>query len=501
MTKKNSLILKCILLLFGTMLLCSLLFVRKNDGEQAMVHTQDTASSELSEDTEPSISSEPAEIMSAVPVVPQLRNHIFVLILAGNYENIFHEDVILTADQGMLIDDMSYKKLKLSELNMSNNDKVYITNEGDKGKIVIQNIERAQKNPGYYGTLIVTKTVDGYVVVNELMLEDYLKSVVPSEMPSDYPLEALKAQAVCARTYAAAHILSPAYPEYGADLNDSTDFQVYNNIGENEATNEAIRLTEGYIMKYGDEVADAFYYSTSCGVGTISEIWKTKEPKERPYLQAKSISLKQADVSMPKSLCEETQFLAFITSENIKDLDVSEPWYRWTYQVSKPNTEMMRERMCEIYAASPELIKTWNSRTEAYESRQIQELGKLRELNVIRRLPGGVIDELEVVTSKTRILIVGEYNIRFCLADGKSEVIRKDNSSVTMTKLLPSAYFAIQSKKDANGNMKSYQLTGGGFGHGVGMSQNAAKHAAEAGATWKEILTIFYSGITYDVIK
>ena len=61
-------------------------------------------------------------------------------------------------------------------------------------------------------------TEGGIAVINEVLLEEYLYSVVPSEMPSSYPGEALKAQAVCARTYAYGHMEHAGYPKYGAHV-------------------------------------------------------------------------------------------------------------------------------------------------------------------------------------------------------------------------------------------------------------------------------------------
>lgn len=76
--------------------------------------------------------------------------------------------------------------------------------------------------PVYSGRLEISREDDGLVLVNELYLEDYLKHVVPSEMPVSYEKEALKAQAVCARTYAYRQIQGNSYKEYGAHVDDST---------------------------------------------------------------------------------------------------------------------------------------------------------------------------------------------------------------------------------------------------------------------------------------
>ena len=79
-----------------------------------------------------------------------------------------------------------------------------------------------KRQPSYRGHIELLRTADGIAVVNELPLEEYLYSVVPSEMPASYPLEALKAQAICARTYAYGHMLRAGYPRYGAHVDDST---------------------------------------------------------------------------------------------------------------------------------------------------------------------------------------------------------------------------------------------------------------------------------------
>ena len=70
-------------------------------------------------------------------------------------------------------------------------------NEGDA--IIVPSLQKNQEIPSYEGVLEVNKNDRGFYLINEVDLETYLKYVVPSEMPADYPLEALKAQAVCAK--------------------------------------------------------------------------------------------------------------------------------------------------------------------------------------------------------------------------------------------------------------------------------------------------------------
>ena len=119
--------------------------------------------------------------------------------------------------------------------------------DGEEG-ITICSIERSQGQPVYSGSLEIKKESDGLVLINELYLEDYLKKVVPSEMPASYEKEALKAQAVCARTYAYRQIQGNTYGQYGAHVDDSTSFQVYNNITTSERTDQAVDETYGQML-------------------------------------------------------------------------------------------------------------------------------------------------------------------------------------------------------------------------------------------------------------
>ena len=111
------------------------------------------------------------------------------------------------------------------------------------------------------------------ILVNELPLEEYLYAVVPSEMPASYELEALKAQAVCARSYAYNQTQGLSYPEYNAHVDDSTSFQVYGNSKEQESAVRAVDETRGQKLWYQNQVVTAYYYSTSCGKTTGIEAW------------------------------------------------------------------------------------------------------------------------------------------------------------------------------------------------------------------------------------
>jgi stage II sporulation protein D len=120
----------------------------------------------------------------------------------------------------------------------------------------------------YRGVLRVYLT-SSVRVVNELGLDLYLRGVVPAEMPSGWPTEALKAQAIAARSYAVVH-LHPTTGTY--DVYDDTRSQVYHGVnGEVAATNSAIKATSGIVLKSGSAVANAMFHSTGGGATENNE--------------------------------------------------------------------------------------------------------------------------------------------------------------------------------------------------------------------------------------
>jgi len=134
-------------------------------------------------------------------------------------------------------------------------------------------IYNGETSARYRGNLEIRPDDQGLTVINELPFEEYIYGVLPSEMPSTWPTEALKAQAVAARSYAMAQLRS--YSKYGFDLLASQNSQVYNGFDwENPATNEAVEATSGQIMTYRGQAVDAVFHSSSGGYTENSEdIW------------------------------------------------------------------------------------------------------------------------------------------------------------------------------------------------------------------------------------
>lgn len=197
-----------------------------------------------------------------------------------------HSKVVLSSNGKMRIDGAGFK------IDVPAKQKVVIVNNGDRlwvsvdGKhrvktvnplditaygyyITLEGLKKGHTTmPRYRGNMIVkpSKTNSKRIrVINEVKIEDYLKQVVPSEMPESFGVEALKAQAVAARTYALSDYLKNRYKKDGFHVKDTTESQVYNNAKENESSIEAIEATSGKVLMNAGKPIDAKYFSTSSG--------------------------------------------------------------------------------------------------------------------------------------------------------------------------------------------------------------------------------------------
>ena len=127
------------------------------------------------------------------------------------------------------------------------------------------------KGKWYRGKLMVKMSNGKLVVINDLTLEDYLKGVVPSEMPPSWEFEALKAQAIAARSFALANLGKQA--RFGYDLKDNTEDQAYGGASvETNKTNRAVEETTGLVLTYDMKIIPA-YYSASAGGMTNTNAW------------------------------------------------------------------------------------------------------------------------------------------------------------------------------------------------------------------------------------
>lgn len=390
-----------------------------------------------------------------------------VLLMNTGFESVFHPSVTLTPDTDAVL---SYgkkeKKLKAGEsLTIEPGGKylkegrAVITPVTKDGQILISSISRSQGTPSYCGTIEIKEEPQGLTIVNDLYLEDYLKKVVPSEMPASYELEALKAQAVCARTYAYRQILGNSYSQYGAHVDDSTRFQVYNNTEEFVKTTEAVTATYGQMLFYEGNAIEAFYFSTSCGHTTDGSAWGGSKAAA-PYLKARELR----DRKECLDLSSNAVFSEFIKNKDYPSYDQSYPMYRWETKISASDLQ-----------------------------KKVPDIGEITNMEVLERGPGGVVQKLEVQGTEGEKILEGQNPIRSVLGDAGLEIVKKDGNVQTGFAILPSAYISIEKRTSTDGVL-SFYIYGGGYGHGAGMSQNGAQEMAKDGKDYKTILNFFYEG-------
>lgn len=430
-----------------------------------------------------------------------------VVIKNNDYSSIYHDTITLKSESGMTVldsnDDMlcSSKEVTLSRsgnefsidaggtsIRVKTGDKVKIQNTSD---INITSMPRCGEQIEYEGDFNIFFEGSGMVLVNTLNIEEYIKGVVAGEMPQSFDSEALKAQAVCARTFVADKISSgnDTYSKYGAVLDDSTSYQVYNSQPHSEKADDAVEETAGWILTYDDVPAKVFYFSTSCGytssaedvfggvcpymVSAIQTVddWQTVSAmviNSDGITGLKEYTGGQGQIQSQDMKFSESQFREFL---QIKDnfLESDCPWFSWTVSISGDNlTKMLKNA--------------------GYVS------GNVTGLTVTERGKGGVVTQISVSTESGNVIIENQNTIRKALAPVYDTILKNDGSNAENLTMLPSAYFYIDKTGD------NYVISGGGLGHGVGMSQYGADAMAQNGSTYKQILIHYFYGANLSVL-
>ena len=444
--------------------------------------------------------------------------NIRVLLSTDGYQGYYHTSVELTGDTQLLLSGPDgEEKVEAGEKvtitpEMAKKGRITVSSSGEEGKITLLSLKRADGAPAYRGSIEIAAEEDGLLLVNELTLEEYLYAVIPSEMPVSYGLEPLKVQAVCARSYACRQLYANRYAEYGAHVDDSVSCQVYNNIAETQESILAVKDTYGKVITDGAEVITAYYFSTSCGSTTgAQEVWANHVPQsyltgqvqtKRPAGEAEegeaAEEALQEDRLRAEELKEEETFRAFLASEE-ETYDSEFAWYRWSTVLTAQQLEESIDRYAaQRYRINPSSVLTLCKEGDEvrYESVEPEPIGTVQSMEVTERGIGGIVKELLVRGENTTLLIRTEYNIRLLLSPAQTRVIRKDGSAIENMSLLPSGFFVIDEVSSGTDNSApaAYQITGGGYGHGAGMSQNGVKAMADEGYTWEEIVSHYYSG-------
>ncbi len=313
----------------------------------------------------------------------------------------------------------------------------------------------------YAGSLTIQPNAYGtYSVVNAVPLETYLRGVVPHEVGPGAPPEAVAAQAILARTYALKNLHRFEIDDY--QLCANTHCQVYKGLtGTVAGADAAIERTAGQVLTYDGQLIDAVYSSTSGGItAAFEDIW---DGDPRPYLRSLKDTLDSAatphrslDLSQSQSL---RQFLS--QNDGFNESGVSR-FFRW--QVSYSLAELSNQLRAN----------------QRYFDFPMPEWTQIASLTVLERAASGRVQALQVdLNTETGVEPI---------------VLGKDQIRLGFRKLL-STLFDLEPIGSGEA-ITGYVFLGGGFGHGVGMSQYGSYTLARQGYTANQILDFYYPGTT-----
>ena len=355
-------------------------------------------------------------------------------------------------------------------------------------------------NPSYLGHLEISIADGGYKIVNALSMDEYLWGVVPSEMPTAFGEEAAKVQAITARSYAYNQLFTNRFAFAGANVCDSVNSQVYNNIAKTPLSIAAVNATSGMFLVYDDHPVSANYFSASSGhTANSGEVWARGDefPSHTPtYLR----SVRQHD-GAPVDMRVEKNARAFFQDLSVRALDMNHPWFRWNTELTAQEiAASVNANLSARYNANPSLIRTLQP-DGSYVSVPIDSIGELRDLEVTMRGEGGNIMEMRISGSLATILVQTEFNVRSLiqarqfLPGGRDIVVRRhDGTTAVNHGMMPSAFYSMMRMTYDDGSLSSVRFYGGGSGHGAGMSHAGVRGMTEAGAGFEDILRHFYFG-------
>lgn len=344
----------------------------------------------------------------------------------------------------------------------------------------------------YAGAFEYARVTGGNINVSNVVdIEDYVKGVLPYEMGGEWPLAALEAQAVCARTFVCSN--SKHTSAYGFDVCNGTDCQVYRGLGSggtgpSNRSNDAVDNTAGECLYYRSElVKDAVYHSSNGGATEDSANVFGGEPG---YLVGKA-DPNEARITIPNysySVTYSADELTWILEQKgysigtVQDVYIAEytPMgnvKKVTFEGSRGSTTVSGDTCRTIFYSSTYNKSVRSMRFDINGSSAgveggiyVSGGGRLSSLNGVSVISGGGI--METLPSSSASVI------------SSSGITTVNGGGGTVPR---------PSTGPSNG---SFTITGTGNGHNVGMSQYGARSMAEQGFNYQDILEFYYTDIT-----
>jgi len=384
----------------------------------------------------------------------------------------------VSADSGVKIDGTTYKgtvtieKSGTSKLDISSSSKDKTISVDDDGiKIVtIDDDEFISYNGKEYRGYLKIYRLSGsdLTVVNVVEFEEYLYGVVPREMSGSNPIEALKAQAVAARSYAYKSL--GKYSKWNFDVTNTTSDQAYGGVAvEHPNATKAVDKTKGEFVTYDGKIVSTPFFSTSSGYTESAEnVWSSKVP--------------------------------YLVGVEDKYQSKDSEYANWTVEYSKEDIEEILEKKgIEIGNLEKVVI---NERTDNGAVLELEFIGDDDSYIVTKEKARTTLSLksqfYDISTGSSMYTISEDGKITACTTTklkAKTSTTKKTKSISSSKKTLYLQGNVGKVKFDRTASASDYTITGSGWGHSVGMSQRGAVGMAEEGFDYDEILEWYYSGI------
>ena len=403
-------------------------------------------------------------------------------------ETVSDNQVVSFSEGGILWNENQYRELTFTPLEENNSFSLYDVTIG-----LNYHWER-QETQVFSGTLRLVVDEDKIVAINILPVEDYLTSVISSEMNANSSLELLKAHAVVSRSWLFAQIekrkalkgkdegffsFIKTKEEYirWYDREDHTIFDVcaddhcqrYQGITKatNSTVAEAVQATRGRLLMYGKKICDA-RFSKCCG-GATEEFEYCWEDKHYPYLTSVRDAEEEENLPFPDlTKEEEAEHWIRKAPKSFCDTHDKKILSQILNNYDQETTDFYRWKVRYTQAELAELIRT---KTKS-------DYGDIIDLIPVQRGPSGRICKLKIVGTLKTLTIGKEMEIRRTLSDSH----------------LFSSAFVVDKGEIKEGIPQWFLLSGAGWGRGVGLCQIGAAVMGEKGYSYEEILLHYYKG-------
>ncbi len=334
----------------------------------------------------------------------------------------------------------------------------------------------------YYGGFRYSRLDGGdLTVVNILGMDEYICGVVPYEMSPGWPLEALKAQAVSARTYAASQL--GKHQKYGFDLCNSTCCQAYLGVDVNAPDcEEAVFSTSGVYITYEGELASTYYHSCDGGATENSE---NVFYEEIPYLKGKADPYESQVTTGYENW-------SFVYSCDDITWILRAKGYNCGTIVSVTPTYTEQGNILSLKFTDANGVSWTFSRSRAGSILYSQTLGKFTHSQRFTVTDADMENQSLLINEDTEPISESQ---QIWAVDGSGQV--HELGEAGKVTVLTADGTRTVNRSSAGGTIRAarYRVSGSGWGHNVGMSQHGARAMALMGFTYEEILKFYFSGV------